>query len=381
MAEAGLEPDATTVMLSGAASVMPVVRELLAERTGARIEPVTPAKGAVPLGALRALETYVAETPTASAGWRSKATRLEALAPIKLPTDRLRLACLTPDGELAVAWEGSVALMSGAIQAWEQELERPSWSNDDFPTALACAPDGTVAVGTHAGQLISIGPGGGPTRKLIEARFFSTPSPVTEITFTWLGENGVWMVAREDKSVLFVSPEGAVEPLNADMAAQIDTMPLRLATLPGFSNVALLTYRRLLLFSQQLTVVENSNPDADSSYWHLSIGHDGAIAVAHADGTIDLIGAWTADPPIGRVGGFQVADAYYPHVALLAERVLVLAQTDSGQRVDLFDRDGNLLTQTEIENLDAAYLLVDRKKAIVWVVGEREAHRFRLVSG
>ncbi|MGE3795525.1 MAG: Hsp70 family protein [Dehalococcoidia bacterium] len=55
-AEAGLEPAAVPVLLSGAASVMPVVAQVLHDTLATNPTPVVPAKGAVALGALRALE-------------------------------------------------------------------------------------------------------------------------------------------------------------------------------------------------------------------------------------------------------------------------------------------------------------------------------------
>jgi hypothetical protein len=54
--EAGLAPERTSVLVSGAASMMPCVAQTLRERCGVTPTPVRPPKGAVALGALAALE-------------------------------------------------------------------------------------------------------------------------------------------------------------------------------------------------------------------------------------------------------------------------------------------------------------------------------------
>ena len=108
MAEADLDPKSTTVMLSGAASVMPVVREVLAERTGARIEPVTPAKGAVALGALRAAEALGAAEST-----RAKPPPKQAPSRPTTPPQKQARAASKSDSSGFGFWAAAVVI--GAI--------------------------------------------------------------------------------------------------------------------------------------------------------------------------------------------------------------------------------------------------------------------------
>jgi Hsp70 protein len=394
MAEAGLEPEETTVLLSGAASVMPVVREVLAERTGARIEPVSPAKGAVVLGALRALRS-----PKAKAARRASdvgGIRLELGPPVEMPWSS-RVACLTPSGDIVVGGTdrlGVIPFAGSARRGWGSIEWKDSASvlgeYEVTVSALAPAPDGRVAVATSEGKLYTTTPGkfaegtvAWERTVLIKEKFLG-PRLWLMSALEYHPTRGKWIVARRNGTVVFIDPNGEESALEPSRAAKITDVPFRVAPLPRSTGLAVLMDRRLVIFDEADAVIEAG----DSSFCDMSVGPDGVLAAAHADGTIDLIAAGVPGHDVGNVletlTTFTVADEGdegdeedaalpLPKVAMSADHLLVAVHERSGVRVVVFDRLGRVLAQAEIEGAEKSFwLFLHEPTGVGWIAAGGE---------
>ncbi|MGE3795524.1 MAG: Hsp70 family protein, partial [Dehalococcoidia bacterium] len=158
-AEAGLEPAAVPVLLSGAASVMPVVAQVLHDTLATNPTPVVPAKGAVALGALRALEA-TQTTDDGGAATKAVSGRVDAVAPERRPVPpgasghKQGISLHPGRNQLALPAQSGAPIVIDLATGQEVDALPPIL--DEPILAVAFSPDGTSLAAGGADGVIGV---------------------------------------------------------------------------------------------------------------------------------------------------------------------------------------------------------------------------------
>ncbi len=350
--EAGLDPATTPVMLSGAASVMPIVKRRLQDRIGAPIRPVSPPKGAVALGALRAIEARQDTATLSTAGpprtKEPESVTLQQSGPGREPVEispeltlrriheihlkRCSRSVLVEDrGAIVQVSTTTVNCfdLSDGSERWGQELTSGTFRSPEG-WSIATSPD-EVAAGTSTGAIevfaIESGERTGIGDQLPVFPNFRNLE-VTALCFLGRRAETLWVRGRWDGTVTTILPGGEEERV-----LHRHSEPVRdLALEPESGTVASLT-RHGLAFSSPAGPVRVIAAADDDEFFSLSVG-GGSFAAGTDRGSVYFFS------PLGdNIGGLSTGREYV-RVAL-SPAGDVLAVGDQQGRVTVHTPDGH----------------------------------------